>query len=128
MKRGACVCYLAIERETAVIAGFYTLSAADVPVTDIDPDQIRKFPRYPSVPAARIGRLAIGERFQSIGLGGALLADAAMRAADSGLGIYAMIVDAKDERAVAFYRHHGFVAYGSSPDTLMAPMRSLLVR
>ena len=126
-RRAASVCYIAIEQETERVAGFYTLSAADIPITDIDPEQVRKFPRYPTVPAARIGRLAIDRQFLRIGLGNALLADAAARAANSGMGVYAVVVDAKDDTAAAFYRHHGFVAYGASEGKLLAPIKSLLV-
>lgn len=128
VKKGACVCYIAIERETDAIVGFYTLSAADIPVTEIDPEQIRKFPRYPTVPAARVGRLAIDRRFRGLGLGNALITDATIRAVNSGMGVYAMIVDAKDDNAAAFYRHHGFAFYGSSPNKLIAPIRTLLAR
>ena len=61
-------------------------------------------------------------------MGNGLIADAATRAVNSGMGVYAMIVDAKDDHAAAFYRHHGFAVYGSSPHTLMAPIKALLAR
>ena len=128
VKRRASVCYVALERATDIIAGFYTLSASDLPVTDIDADLVRNLPRYPTVPAARVGRLAIDHQFHGLKLGSALLADAVTRAANSGMGVYAMIVDAKDDQAAAFYRHHGFVSYGSSPFKLIAPMKELLVK
>lgn len=126
IKRRAAVCYVALERSTETIAGFYTLSASDIPITDVDPEVTRNFPRYPTVPAARVGRLAIDHRFHGIKLGSALLADAVSRAADSGMGVYAMVVDAKDDQAAAFYRHHGFDSYGSSPYKLIAPIKKLL--
>ena len=128
VKRRAAVCYVALERATDIIAGFYTLSASDIPITDVDQDLARNFPRYPTVPAARVGRLAIDHRFHGLKLGSALLADAVARAANSGMGVYAMIVDAKDDQAAAFYRHHGFISYGSSPFRLIAPMKELLVK
>ena len=39
-----------------------------------------------------------------------LLADALDRAARSEIAAYALLVDAKDVAASAFYRHHGFIA------------------
>ena len=51
-----------------------TVTAAEIA------DLTRRLPRYPSVPAARIGRLAIDRRFQGRGLGAALLLNAALRA------------------------------------------------
>lgn len=62
----------------------------------------QKLPRYPTVPAVRMGRLAVHLAFKGQGLGGALLADALVRAASSEIAAYALTVDAKDEQAAAF--------------------------
>jgi ribosomal protein S18 acetylase RimI-like enzyme len=51
-----------------------------------------------------------------------LLADALHRSARSEIAAYALMVDAKDEAAVAFYRHHGFIALLDSPRTLFLPL------
>ncbi len=126
MRRRIAACYIAVERETDVIAGFYTLSAADIPLTDLPPDMVKRLPRYPTLPAARLGRLAVDTRFKGRGLGGALLADAVLRAAASEVAVFAMVVDAKDAGAEAFYRHHGFERYGSAKGKLMAGLRGSL--
>lgn len=119
-------CYVLEEAATGLIAGYYTLSAADIPISDAPSNLTKRLPRYPSLPVVRLGRLAIDERFHGQKLGSALLANAASRAANSEIAMFAMIVDAKDESAQAFYRHHGFSAYGSSPFTLIAPLKDLL--
>jgi GNAT superfamily N-acetyltransferase len=126
IRRRMAVCYVATDVQSGALAGFYTLSAADLPVTEAPPDLTGKLPRYPTLPAARIGRLAVDERFRGRKLGSVLLADATIRAAGSGIAVVAMVVDAKDANAEAFYRHHGFVAYGSAPGRMLASMRSLL--
>ena len=124
VRRRVRVCYLALEKTTGRIAGYYTLSAADVPVSDLPPEVARRLPRYPSVPAARIGRLAIDQSFQGRGLGGALLLNAAMRALRSEIAVFALAVDAKDDEPAAFYRHHGFTAFDSNPLQLIAPIET----
>lgn len=58
--------------------------------------------------AALIGRLAIDGQFQRKGLGSALLADAALRVFVGGTKAFALVVEAKDENGVSFYRHEGF--------------------
>ncbi|MGR3433827.1 MAG: GNAT family N-acetyltransferase [Shimia sp.] len=126
MRRRMAVCVVATETGTEAIAGFYTLAAADIPVADVPEALMKRLPRYPTLPAARLGRLAIDERFRGRGLGAALLADAAGRAARAEIAVHAMVVDAKDGAAEAFYRHHGFETYGSAPNTLIAPLRRLL--
>ncbi len=126
VRRRVAACYIATDVATGKVAGFYTLSAADIPVTDIAPDIKRKLPRYPTIPAARIGRLAVDQRYRRKKLGSVPLADAATRAAKSEVAILAIVVDAEDAAAEVFYRHHGFVACGSLAGKLLAPIQSLL--
>lgn len=122
IRRRVTACYIALDTATGKIAGYYTLSAADIPVSDLPTEIVRRLPRYPSVPAARIGRLAVDQQYQERKLGGALLLNAAMRAVRSEVAVFALVVDAKDENASAFYRHHEFSTFGSSPLQLIAPI------
>ena len=124
IRRRIASCFVALSGDDRV-AGFYTLSAAGLPLTDLPKDLGQRLPRYPSIPAARMGRLAVDQNFRGIGLGGALLADALERAIRSDLTAYAMVVDAKDETAAAFYRHHGFIAFPDSAWTLFLPLATL---
>jgi len=65
---------------------------------------------------------------QGKGLGAALLIDAIERSLRSEIVAFAMIVDAKDEAAVRFYRHHGFEAFLSAPMTLYLPLAEVAKR
>lgn len=123
-RRRASACYVAVQHETNAVAGYYTLAAGSVPLTDLPAILSKRLPRYPSVPVARVGRLAIDQSFQGRKLGAALLADAALRALRSEVAVFALVVDAKDDAAVAFYRHHGFEMYGGQPKQLIAPLAS----
>src|ERR1700733_7712115 len=80
IRRRVANCFVAVEPPTAiVIAAYYTLSAASVPLLDIPPQESKRLPRYPTLPVVRIGRLAVDRSFQGRGLGSALLIDAARR-------------------------------------------------
>ena len=107
------------------IAGYYTLASASILLADLPASTGKKLPRYPSVPAVRMGRLAVDQALQGQGLGGALLADALDRAARSEIAAFALMVDAKDGTAAAFYRHHGFIALPQSPLTLFLPLATV---
>jgi GNAT superfamily N-acetyltransferase len=120
IRRRASACFVAVDSENGKIAGFYTLSAGAVPLPDIPEDQKKRLPRYPTVPVARLGRLAVASSYQGQKLGAALLWDAASRAARSEVMAYALLVDAKDDTAVSFYLHHGFISLGSR--RLMLPL------
>jgi ribosomal protein S18 acetylase RimI-like enzyme len=126
-RRRASACYVAVQDETNAVAGYYTLAAGSVPLTDLPESLSKRLPRYPSVPVARVGRLAIDQAFQGRKLGAALLADAALRALRSEVAVFALVVDAKDDAAVAFYRHHGFEMYGGQPKHLIVPLASFSV-
>jgi len=109
MRRRIASCFVAVQATSATLAGYYTLSATGVPLDGFAPDFQRRLPRYPTVPAALVGRLAIAQSHQGRGLGKALLVDALRRAAASETMAFALIVEAKDETASAFYRHFGFL-------------------
>jgi len=47
-----------------------------------------------------------------------LRGDTLVRAVRLEIAAHALMVDAKDEAAEAFYRHHGFIALPDSPRTL----------
>lgn len=119
---GACFVALADGHR---IAGYYTLASASLLLTDLPASTGKKLPRYPTVPAVRMGRLAVDQDFKGQGLGGALLADALDRAARSEIAAFALMVDAKDEVAAAFYRHHGLITLPNSPLTLFLPLATV---
>jgi GNAT superfamily N-acetyltransferase len=125
IKRRIGNCFVAVTDDNK-IAGYYTLAATSIPLPDITEADARKLPRYPVIPAALIGRLAIDQRFQGKKLGGALIIDAAKRAATSDAAIYALIVEAKDATAKAFYEHLGFATFRSKPRSLYLPLATLL--
>jgi len=122
VRRRVSACYVLIEVSSGKIVGYYTLAAASVALSDLPEAVAKKLPRYPSVPAARVGRLAIADGFHGKKLGGALLADAADRAARSEVAIFALLVDAKDDIAANFYLHHGFEALGTKGRQLFVPL------
>jgi GNAT superfamily N-acetyltransferase len=84
--------------------------------------ELKRLPRYPVLPAALVGRLAVDQRFLRRGLGSALLADAAHRVVRGDVKAFALIVEAKDEEAVAFYRLQGFQPFASRPLSLFLPL------
>lgn len=126
VKRRVSACYVALEVATGKVAGYYTLAAGSVPLSELPPALAKRLPRYPSVPVARVGRLGIDKAFQGQKLGGALLADAAVRAARSEAAIFALIVDAKDDGAAAFYQHHGFEPFGGNRLQLIVPLQRFI--
>lgn len=125
IRRRVAACFVAVT-DVQRIAGYYTLASASLLLTDLPAATAKKLPRYPTVPAIRMGRLAVDQTYKGMGLGGALLADALYRSVRSEIAAYALLVDAKHDTAAAFYRHHGFVAFPNTPLTLFLPLATVL--
>lgn len=126
IKRRITTCFVAVHIDTKEVAGYYTLSAGSIPL-DLLPHEIaKKLPRYPVVPAALLGRLAVDRHHQGKGLGSALLADAIVRTARADLGIFAIVVEAKDEAAQRFYEHLGFTLLAGDKRRRCLPVATAL--
>jgi GNAT superfamily N-acetyltransferase len=122
IKRHVANCFVLGETATGTVAGYYTLSSISIPLVDMPEGLAKKLPRYPVVPAVRMGRLAISLDFRRRGLGAALLADAATKALRDSAAAFALVVDAKDEQSAQFYEHEGFLRLESHPMTLFLPL------
>jgi ribosomal protein S18 acetylase RimI-like enzyme len=125
VRRRATACYVAIDTVGAMLAGYYTLAAAGVALADLPAAIAKRLPRYPSVPVARLGRLAVARAYRGRKLGSALLWDAVQRSVRSEIAVFALVVDAKDDQAEAFYEHHGFLRFGSRSRQLFLPLTGL---
>lgn len=125
IRRRITNCFVTVEVATHQVIAYYTIASASVSTPDLPLDEAKRLPRYPTMPAVRIGRLAVDQRYQGCGLGKALLADAAMKAinaANAAPASFALLVDAKDDQAMNFYKHHGFRQLGGSPRVLFLPL------
>jgi ribosomal protein S18 acetylase RimI-like enzyme len=128
IRRRIAHCFIATRANSGIVAGYYTFSAASVRLLDLPPETAKRLPRYPVGPAARVGRLAIDRQYHGRGLGAALLYDAITRATRVDAAIFAILVDATDDAAAAFYRHHGFQPFAKRPRSLyLAPGTALMM-
>ena len=125
IKRNITKCFVAIDNDKQKIAGYYTLSAAQIPLPGLPGEITRKLPRYDAVPASRIGRLAVDRNYQGKRIGSALLADALIRSSNSSMAVYALLVEAKDEQAEAFYLRYGFIPCIGLLHTLFLPLKTI---
>jgi GNAT superfamily N-acetyltransferase len=113
--------YVACGPGESRIHGFYSISSASISFENW-PAELR-LPRYPA-PVARIGRLAVDTRSQGQGVGAALLTHAMSLAVALAqqIGLYAVVVDAKDEFAAAFYARYGFQLFPDQGVSLFLTM------
>jgi GNAT superfamily N-acetyltransferase len=125
VRRRIAGCFVAVD-DDGKIAGYYTLAATSVRLQALPEEFVKRLPRYPVVPAMLIGRLAVATSYQGKGLGRALIADAVTRVDRLGIGAFALIVDAKDDRAKIFYETNGFVSLPDEERRLCLPIETAL--
>lgn len=119
-KKGVAAVRVLVDAQAPqTIVGFYTLSAAQVELAQLDEKVQKKLPRYP-VPCFRMGRLAVASTHQGQGVGKVLMGCAVARCleAKKQVAAYALLVDAKNEQAKTFYLHYGFTVCNDNPMVL----------
>ena len=121
-KRNVARVFVAIDDQGGIV-GFYSLSSFTLTIADLPPDYAKRLPRYDAIPAALVGRLARDEKVRGEGIGELLLADAVRRVigAARSLAVFAIVVEATDENAAAFYRDFGFMPFPNRPLRLFMP-------
>jgi GNAT superfamily N-acetyltransferase len=121
-KRNVARVFVAVDDQLGIV-GFYSLNAFTLAMDDLPREYAKRPPRYDAIPAALIGRLARDERVRGHGIGDLLLADAVRRVlgAARSLAVFAIVVEAKDEKSAAFYGDFGFTPFPNRPLRLFVP-------
>jgi GNAT superfamily N-acetyltransferase len=126
-RRGLAAPYVLVDTATRDVLGYYTLSTFAIVPTSLPEALARRLPRYETVPAILIGRLAVDRRYRGQGLGRLLLVDALLRslAISQQVGAMAVVVDAKDDAARSFYEQYGFTRFVDHEYRLFLPMATI---
>lgn len=108
------------------IAGYFSLTMGSVVRADAPAKLVRGLPDCP-IGMVLLARLAVDRSKQGKGLGGRLLAEALRKAVVAGDAAAArlVVVDAVDQEAARFYRHHGFIPVPEHPLRLYRRMKDI---
>jgi GNAT superfamily N-acetyltransferase len=115
-RRGISQTFVAVSDDVpSRVLGYYALTVCEIVSDELPAASARRLPRR--VPGIRLGRLAVDQTVQNQRLGELLLTDAIQRATHvrEHVGVHALFVDAKDERAASFYRKYGFQPLPTQP-------------
>ena len=108
------------------VVGYYAIATATVRREGLPSAKLRKgMPE--EVPLLLIGRLALDEDYQGLGIGTDLLADALRRclAAAEIAGARGVVAHALDEEALRFYQRHGFLLSPLGERTVVMPIEKV---
>ncbi|MGE0653289.1 MAG: GNAT family N-acetyltransferase [Alphaproteobacteria bacterium] len=120
--------WLATWRGSRDIIGYYTLSNYSIDLGELPADTARRLPRYPMIPAALIGRMAVVSTLQGTGrVGPMLLMDAFKKVLhiSQTSAVFAVVVHAKTNRVASFYRRHDFIPLDRDPLTLFVSVGTI---
>ena len=98
-------CYVLTLKDSVEVIGYYTLSSGSIGLGELPEDVKKTIPKYPSVPATLIGRLAKSNKpeFKGVGLGEHLLMDALYRCLETSKEIASFVVVVEAEPDVAWF-------------------------
>jgi len=118
--QGGAKTFLAIDDNTKAILGFYSVAPASL-VYDRVPQIMRRGLGHHDVPGFRLARIAIHRAQQGQGLGGQLLLAAGRRClmAAAAVGGTILVIDAKNDRAAAWYASYGAIPLLDAERTLI---------
>jgi GNAT superfamily N-acetyltransferase len=124
--QGAAKTFLAIDDNTKAILGFYSLAPASLAYHRA-PDAMRRGLARHDIPGFRLARIAIDRSHQRQGLGGQLLLAAGRRCLQiaASVGGTILIIDAKNDRAAAWYASYGAVPLLDAAHTLVLPLATV---
>lgn len=116
-----------IALENYNIAGYFTLSTAQINFEELPEEYRGKLPKYP-IPALRIARLAVSNDFKGKGVGKWLLTQSFKKILQVAevTGLYFIIVDAK-ESSKSFYEHYGFIKLNDNNLTYFLPVETVRI-
>ena len=127
-RRGIAKTFVVIpEGENGDVAGYYSVSMAEIKRESLPENYRRGLPRYP-VPAMRLGKLAVALSLQGRGIGKRLVINCfekAIRLAPD-VGIFAVVVDAKNQQAKQFYLKYGFIPLEDDELSLFIPIATII--
>ena len=127
IRKQVATCFVLVDKQSELIAGYYTLSASSVLLCEFPFETQKKLPKYPIVPATLLGRLAIDKNFKNKKLGELLLLDAMRRCilTSSHVGTAFFIVEAKNAEATSFYKHYGLQEFPKNTQKLYMPVGTI---
>jgi ribosomal protein S18 acetylase RimI-like enzyme len=123
MDKGYSQVWVAVsETGSSQIIGYYTLSASA-----LEPEQLPVKSAINRIPVVLLGRLAVDSRYKGQKIGVRLLFHAQRSALllSQRVGIHALVVDALDEQAAAFYRKYDFEELTTSPLRLYKTIKDI---
>ncbi len=122
-RSGASTTYVVCKKNTMVVTGYFSLSAASIIRVEA-PSKVSRNQPSP-IPAVLLGRLAVDQHHKGLGMGRNLFIEAYQISLEAAslVGVRAMLVHAINEEAKSFWTKQGFTPSPTNPMTLMLKLK-----
>lgn len=127
MKRNLAAVFILEGESVDDIAGFYALSSLSIEAGDLTELSAKGLPTARPVPCTLLGQFAIHEKWKGQGVGNWLLGHVLQNVTNhaKNVGSFALIVDAVDNDAHAYWQYCGFIPFPNTPNRLFLPMKTI---
>jgi GNAT superfamily N-acetyltransferase len=116
-----------VVHRNGTVVGYYSLTVGDVDKQGCPPGMTAEMPSAYPIPVILLARLAVDQREQRRGIGGALIKDAFYRIASAAgiVGVRAVLVHAIDAEARDFYQRFDFEEFPAGSLHLMLSLKDV---
>ena len=128
VKRNLAAVFVMVRKENPKAAVAYcTLSSRHIRLEELPPEIAKKAGRYNTVGVTLLGRMAVDSTQQGQGVGELVLLEALRQSflGTKTVASFGVFVQAKDEKAAAFYRRYGFIRLPEDEQKLFLPMKTI---
>lgn len=121
---GVTMVFFCREDDSKKVVAYYTLCPTSIQRADL-PEKFLTGPRPNPIPGFRLCRLAVDKSQQGKKIGSLIFVHALKKCSDQAnlIGGCAVLIDAKNEKAKAFYEHYGFISLPHNPLVLIQSMK-----
>ena len=127
MKRGLAAVFIIEGGGDGEIAAYYSFSALSVDAGDLTELAAKGLPKKRPVPCTLLGQFAVHKKYQGNGISTWLVAHVMheVLAHSKKIASFALVVDAVDGDARAYWGKCGFLSFPNSPNRMFALMRDI---
>lgn len=127
MRKKMSTTYVLTQNGEMEIMGYYSLAAYGINTKLLPQHITKRLPKYDQAPATLLGRLAVNNHYQGLGIGEYLLVSALQKSYDISQlqGSLCVIVEAINQNAVNFYKKYGFIQFDDNKNNLFITMKTI---
>jgi len=127
MKRRLAAVFVLQGKQRADIAAFYALFALSIDAGDLTSFAAKNLPKMRPIPCTLLGQFAVDLKWKKQSIGGWMLVHVMQQVLSHSekIASFALVVDAVDDEAQAYWKHCGFISFPNTARRLFIPIKTI---